>query len=134
MSGNGGDGMTLRELAERAGVAPRTVRYYVARGLLPPPEGRGRAARYGREHLERLERIRQLRAGGLTLAEIGVRLGGPPAEAVPVERWTALVVAPDVTVMVREDAPPWRRRLVARAAAELRAALGEATNETGGGR
>src|SRR5438045_3652795 len=33
--------LTIAELAARAGVTPRTIRYYVAEGLLPPPGGRG---------------------------------------------------------------------------------------------
>ncbi|MDP9381147.1 MAG: MerR family DNA-binding transcriptional regulator [Chloroflexota bacterium] len=31
--------MGISELAERAGVSLRTVRYYVSEGLLPPPGG-----------------------------------------------------------------------------------------------
>ncbi len=30
---------SLEELTERAGVTVRTVRYYIAEGLLPPPVG-----------------------------------------------------------------------------------------------
>ena len=33
----------LDDLAAAAGVSPRTVRYYVQRGLLPAPPFRGRA-------------------------------------------------------------------------------------------
>src|SRR5262245_30192293 len=51
--------MELDELAERAGVLPRTVRYYVSEGLLPPPMY-GKPAKYTEEHLERLILIKRL--------------------------------------------------------------------------
>ena len=41
----------LDELAERAGVSARTVRYYVQRGLVPAPEFRGPETAYGPEHV-----------------------------------------------------------------------------------
>ena len=66
----------MDELAERTGVSVDTIRYYQGRGLLPPPTRRGRIAHYGREHLERLERIRDLQGRGLSLAAIGRLLTG----------------------------------------------------------
>jgi DNA-binding transcriptional MerR regulator len=47
-----------------------TIRFYQGRGLLPPPERRGRVAIYGEAHLERLRRIRTWQEAGLTLAVI----------------------------------------------------------------
>ena len=38
---------TLEELATETGLAPRTIRSYIERGLLPGPATRGRGARYG---------------------------------------------------------------------------------------
>lgn len=60
----------MEQLAARADVSVDTVRFYQARGLLPPPRREGRVAWYGREHLERLGRIRNLQARGLSLATI----------------------------------------------------------------
>ncbi len=57
----------LDELAGEAGVAPRTVRYYVQRGLLPAPEFRGKDTSYGREHLARLRAIKVLQQAHLPL-------------------------------------------------------------------
>lgn len=65
----------LGELADRARVTPRTVRYYISQGLLASPEGRGPAARYDETHLSRLLLIRQLQRQHLPLAEIRRRLG-----------------------------------------------------------
>jgi len=61
---------TIGELAQAADVTTRTIRYYVAQGLLPPPYGGGRAASYGQEHLYRLELIKLLKQEFLPLNEI----------------------------------------------------------------
>jgi len=68
----------LSELADAAGVTPRTVRYYIAQGLLPSPGRLGASTRYGREHLGRLHLIRTLQDQGLSLAEIRDRLEPAP--------------------------------------------------------
>jgi DNA-binding transcriptional MerR regulator len=71
--------LTIDELAARAGVTVRTVRFYGARGLLPPPAiGPRRVGRYGPEHLSRLALIEELQHQGLTLAAIGRYLGQLP--------------------------------------------------------
>jgi DNA-binding transcriptional MerR regulator len=64
-------GLTIDELAARAGVTVRTVRFYSARGLLPPPAiGPRRIGRYGPAHLSRLSLIGELQHQGLSLAAI----------------------------------------------------------------
>jgi DNA-binding transcriptional MerR regulator len=71
----------LDELARAADVAPRTVRYYVQRGLLPAPEFRGKDTTYGPEHLLRLRAIKHLQKAHLPLDEIQARiLAASPAE------------------------------------------------------
>jgi DNA-binding transcriptional MerR regulator len=64
------------ELANRCAVSVDTVRFYQARGLLPPPVREGRAAWYSDEHIRRLKRIRELKEKGLTLATIQHLLAG----------------------------------------------------------
>jgi len=78
------------DLCDLAGVTPRTVRYYVAEGLLRSPGTTGPGARYDEGHLARLRLIRRLQREHLPLAEIRRRLaaltdgeaialaGGPP--------------------------------------------------------
>lgn len=66
----------LEDLGREAGVAARTVRYYVQRGLLPAPEFRGKDTTYGEEHLLRLRAIRRLQDVHLPLDEIQARLDG----------------------------------------------------------
>ncbi len=65
---------TLQDLADLAEVTPRTIRYYVAQGLLPSPDRVGPGALYGPGHLARLRLIRRLQREHLPLAEIRSRL------------------------------------------------------------
>lgn len=74
-------GYRVDELASRCGVSVDTVRFYQTRGLLPPPERRGRIAWYSEEHLTRLRRIRDLKSKGFTLASIRRLLAGELDEA-----------------------------------------------------
>ncbi|MFD6278829.1 MerR family transcriptional regulator [Streptomyces sp. NPDC060209] len=63
--------LTVDELAARAGVTVRTVRFYSTRGLLPPPViGPRRVGHYGPDHLSRLALIEELQHQGMTLAAI----------------------------------------------------------------
>jgi DNA-binding transcriptional MerR regulator len=64
----------IGELAEQTGVTPRTIRYYTAEGLLPPPDTRGRYALYGENHALRLQLINRLKEAYLPLNEIKLRI------------------------------------------------------------
>ena len=70
----------LDELAEQAGVSPRTVRYYVQRGLLAAPEFRGPDTAYGAEHLLRLRAIRALQERHMPLDAIEAMLASRSLE------------------------------------------------------
>ena len=65
--------LKIDELAERAGVTRRTIRYYIASGLLAAPGARGM---YGQAHLDRVLTIKRLQAERLSLREIRDRLIG----------------------------------------------------------
>jgi DNA-binding transcriptional MerR regulator len=67
---------SLTELADLAGVTPRTVRYYMSQGLLPSPGASGPGAKYDDTHLGRLRLVRRLQREHLPLAEIRQRLAG----------------------------------------------------------
>jgi DNA-binding transcriptional MerR regulator len=60
----------IDELAQRAGLTVDTIRYYAREGLLAPPTKQGRHRLYDAEHLERLDRIRELQAQRFSLAAI----------------------------------------------------------------
>jgi DNA-binding transcriptional MerR regulator len=68
--------LTLSELTAAADVSVRTVRYYIAEGLLPPPEGSGPGSAYTQGHLDRLRLIQRLKEAYLPLKEIRRRLSG----------------------------------------------------------
>lgn len=63
--------MRIGELSERAGVTPRTVRYYESLGLIPRGEREGNGQHYyTKETLKHLRKIDQLKSLGLSLEEI----------------------------------------------------------------
>jgi DNA-binding transcriptional MerR regulator len=87
---------SLTELADLAGVTPRTVRYYLAQGLLPGVGQTGPGSKYDDGHLARLRLIKRLQAEHLPLAEIRhqldgladeqiLELAGNPAPAPPID-------------------------------------------------
>lgn len=65
-----GSELRIEELADLAGTTVRNIRVYQERGLLPPPERRGRAGYYGPEHQRRLALILRLLDRGYTFATI----------------------------------------------------------------
>jgi DNA-binding transcriptional MerR regulator len=68
---------TVEELADAVGVSVRTVRFYIAEGLLPGPDARGPGATgYTEEHLQRLRLVRRLVEQHVPLAEVRARLAG----------------------------------------------------------
>ena len=64
----------LIDLAKLADVTSRTIRFYIAQGLLPSPEAAGPRTMYTDEHLERLRVIKKLQAAHLPLATIRAQL------------------------------------------------------------
>jgi DNA-binding transcriptional MerR regulator len=61
---------TIDDLARAAGTTVRNVRAYQDKGILPPPERRGRTGIYTGAHLARLRVIGQLLARGYSIANI----------------------------------------------------------------
>jgi DNA-binding transcriptional MerR regulator len=78
----GAEQLTLGELTTAADVSVRTVRYYIAEGLLPPPEGSGPGSSYTQGHLDRLRLIQRFKETYLPLKEIRRRLAGLSDEEV----------------------------------------------------
>ncbi|MFF8641602.1 MerR family transcriptional regulator [Streptomyces sp. NPDC015345] len=67
---------SIGQLAERAGVTVKTVRFYSDRGLLPEAARSGGGhRRYGPEALERLRLIRSLRGLDVPVPDVGRLLG-----------------------------------------------------------
>jgi DNA-binding transcriptional MerR regulator len=136
---SGRGSFTLVELAEVSGVPARTIRFYIAKGLLPPPLVGGRSACYGEEHLKELDRIKTLQGQGKTLAQIAWQLGegqkgsaeslrlGLCGSSRPPEpsAWWKYPVSKDVVVEVRCDASPWRLKQVRSLIAQMIRQLNE---------
>lgn len=133
--------LKLEELANRAGVSPRTVRYYIQRGLLPAPDFKGPDTAYGEKHLLGLRAIRKLQDAYWPLDAIAGALAGKdeaalkklaegplpardvadlepakPHHADPIRKKTVtrLVLAPGVELLVDDDAPASSQKLVER--------------------
>ena len=68
--------LTIDQLAQRSGMTVRNVRAHQSRGLLPPPEVRGRTGYYGPEHVARLALIQEMQAEGFSLELIRRLLEG----------------------------------------------------------
>jgi DNA-binding transcriptional MerR regulator len=60
----------IDDLAHEAGITVDTIRYYAREGLMPAPITAGRNRLYGRAHLDRLRRIRELQERRFSLAAI----------------------------------------------------------------
>jgi DNA-binding transcriptional MerR regulator len=68
------DTYSIADLARLSGVNVRTIRYYLAQGLLPGSGESGPGAHYGEGHLDRLRLTKRLQAQHLPLSEIRRRL------------------------------------------------------------
>ena len=66
----------IETLAKLTVLTRRTIRYYVQRELLDPPEGGGRGSYYTAEHLERLKKIQELSEQGVPLIHMRDMLEG----------------------------------------------------------
>ena len=66
----------IKELADRTGVSPRTVHFYIHQGLLRHTGAPGPGAKYTQAHLDRLMLIKRLQRQHLPLSEIRERLAG----------------------------------------------------------
>ncbi|MFJ8692667.1 MerR family transcriptional regulator [Streptomyces roseolilacinus] len=80
--------MRIGELARRAGVTTRTLRYYESRGLLPARRGDNGYRTYGEDDLRLLRQIRVLQDFGFGLEETRpfvecLRAGHPAGDACP---------------------------------------------------
>jgi DNA-binding transcriptional MerR regulator len=98
--GTRGDGagpqasLTIDELARRTGMTVRNIRAHQSRGLVPPPEVRGRTGYYGDEHLARIELIKELQADGFNLEAIRRLLEGAGGSSAEVLNFSRALRAP----------------------------------------
>jgi len=75
--------LSVTEVAEVAGVTPRTVRYYHSIGVLPePPRDGSGYRRYGGKEVIELVRVARLRALGMSLSQIAQRVSASDSDDV----------------------------------------------------
>ena len=68
--------LTIDEICTLVEMNKRTVRYYIQKGLVDRPEGKGKGAFYSQVHLEQLLTIRKWKTAGLSLDRIQTILIG----------------------------------------------------------
>jgi DNA-binding transcriptional MerR regulator len=121
-------GLTIGELARRAGVTAKAIRFYEYKGILPPARrAENRYRMYGEDAADTLRFIKQATSLGLTLAEIKdvlvIRQGGRPPcthvhqllrdKAAELDRKLKDLV--EVRERIRRSLAAWRRRPPGRA-------------------
>lgn len=87
--------MTLRELAAEAGVTPRHIRFLIAEGICPPPDGGRKFATYGEGHLEAVQQCRRLRKMGFPLEAVRRLRWAKKGTPFPISDGITLVIAPE---------------------------------------
>jgi DNA-binding transcriptional MerR regulator len=144
-------GLRPTNASARSAPSARSVRFYVANGLLDRPEGTGTSATYNYRHLLQLLAIKIRQREGQTLERIKRELGeivgdalerrvaqslapalGVGADAVartdaaaPLT-WRRLPVADGIEIHVRDDSPAAREESMFAMREAVRAALGRA--------
>ena len=88
------DELTIDELAHRTGMTVRNIRAHQSRGLVPPPEVRGRTGYYGPEHVARIELIRELQGEGFNLEAIRRLMSDSAGSSSEVLRFTRALREP----------------------------------------
>ena len=144
-------GMRPTNASARAAPSARSVRFYVANGLLDRPEGTGTAATYGYRHLLQLLAIKIRQREGQSLEKIKGEMKDITGDALErriasslapaltsgadttVERedqysykWRRAPIADGIELHIREDSPAAREEAVVAMREAVRAALGRA--------
>src|SRR5262245_48732745 len=144
-------GMRPTNASARAAPSARSIRFYVANGLLDRPEGTGTAATYNYRHFLQLLAIKIRQREGVTLDAIKSELKELTGDALerrvatalattmgstPVDTrargsdddqtlsWRRLAVADGVEIHVRDDSPAARDEALVAMREAVRAALG----------
>ncbi|MDN3564891.1 MerR family transcriptional regulator [Paeniroseomonas aquatica] len=119
--------MNIIELAEVVGETPRQIRYLIAEGFIPNPDGSRARPEYRESHVEAIRRYQRLRQD-YKPAQIRILLEAEAqardAERIPLAPGVTLVITP---ALLAADTHP--RAIGDRAEAALRAFLQHPTKE-----
>jgi DNA-binding transcriptional MerR regulator len=144
-------GLRPTNASARSAPSARSVRFYVANGLLDRPEGTGTSATYGYRHFLQLLGIKIRQREGQTLEHIKREMQGVAGDALErrvaqslapalgmgadavartddaaVLAWRRLPVAEGIEIHVRDDSPAARDDALVAIREAVRAALGRA--------
>jgi DNA-binding transcriptional MerR regulator len=144
-------GMRPTNASARAAPSARSVRFYVANGLLDRPDGTGTAATYNYRHLLQLLAIKIRQREGQSLEKIKVEMKDVTGDALErriatslapalmsgadtavehddtsTHTWRRAPVADGIELHIREDSPAARDEAVIAMREAVRAALGRA--------
>lgn len=119
----GSGGYTVSDLESLTGINRRTIHFYVKEGVLPAPHGSGGGARYGEEHLLRLQLTRELQKSHLKLSGIREALDRMSIEqkrsmakrsGAPAKPWDARALETWVESRVHRSlaGPAWNRSML----------------------
>jgi DNA-binding transcriptional MerR regulator len=86
--------LTIDELAQQTGMTVRNIRAHQSRGLLPPPEVRGRTGYYGPNHVARIDLIREMQGQGFNLEAIRRLVDAAPGSSEEPLRFLRAVAEP----------------------------------------
>ena len=76
--------LTIDEVSGLTAVSPRTIRFYIQKGLVDRPVGQRKAAHYTRGHVRQLLEIEKWKAAGVSLDAIrGIMAGEQAGPGVP---------------------------------------------------
>ena len=111
-------GVRPTNASARAAPSARSIRFYVANGLLERPEGTGTAATYNYRHFLQLIAIKIRQREGVTLDAIKAEMKDVTGDALERRVASSLAAALGATVETRkqsdnDDAGSWRRLPVA---------------------
>jgi len=112
--------MKLDQLATITGATVRQIRFLIAEGFVPSPDGGRTYACYDDKHVRAIRRFQRLKALGFPNAAIRILLDAREGVPIPVVEGVTLVVAADL-IGGNADIEP----IVERAGARLREALGK---------
>ena len=103
---------TMPDLERESGIPARTIRFYIAQGLLQPAYGRGPTATYDSDHLLRLRYIQHLKDERLSLSDIHERLNTLTPDDIAIalkveleptaELWRHYLLHEDLRITVRD--------------------------------
>jgi DNA-binding transcriptional MerR regulator len=111
-------GVRPTNASARAAPSARSIRFYIANGLLSRPEGAGTSATYNYRHFLQLVAIKIRQREGATLDAIKKEMGDATGDALERRVATSLAAALGATVETRKtvgehDPASWRRMPVA---------------------